>query len=266
MERREFLLTGSLAALAVGTGSCMAVQKSHILTLSFDDGFKDSFQRIADIHEKHGFAACLNIVASAHLKEWEAPNEYHNPAVGDFSDWNRLKARGHEIMPHSWEHANLTELPFEEATERIDRCLDYFDEHLEGFERARSVYNFAYNASTPELEEYALGQVLAVRTGGWGILGEEKVNPLPDRVGPRRLGCWAYGPDNADARVEEEVNQFLESPGGGRMRNLHGLDEEGWGPVSAGYLDSLLGRLRSMRTLEVKPAGVVLASVRTQQS
>jgi peptidoglycan/xylan/chitin deacetylase (PgdA/CDA1 family) len=262
MQRREFLWTGSLAALALGTGSCMSGHKSHILTLSFDDGFKDSFQRIADIHEKHGIAACLNIVASAHLKDWKAPNQYHDPVVGDFSDWNRLKARGHEIMPHSWEHANLTELPFDEATLRIDRCLDYFEEHLEAFDRARSVYNFAFNASTPELEDYVLDRVLAIRTGGWGILGQEKANPLPGRKGPRRLGCWSYGPENADAWVEEEVNQFLESPGGWLILNLHGLDEEGWGPVSTGYLDSLLGRLTPMRTLAVKPAGEVLANLR----
>ena len=60
-------------------------------------------------------------------------DEYHKHEVGNFNDWNALKKRGHEIMPHSWEHQNLTKIPFENAKELIDKCLNYFEENLDGY-------------------------------------------------------------------------------------------------------------------------------------
>jgi len=258
MKRRSFIKTTALTGLAMGLGACRRESKTHILTLSFDDGFKKSFYRIAEIHEQFSLQACLNIIASAHIPEWNSPNEYHDPVAGNFDDWNALKERGHEIMPHSWAHNNLAELPFEEAAALIDRCLDYFESHLHGFITAEAIYNFAYNASTPELEQYALKRVRAVRTGGWDILGDTMANPFPSSSGPFRLGCWSYGPDNADAWVEEEVNKFLNTSGGWLILNLHGLDEEGWGPLSSRYMTGLLKRLVVIEHLNILPAGEVI--------
>ncbi|NBC02778.1 MAG: hypothetical protein GVY20_03640 [Bacteroidetes bacterium] len=38
------------------------------------------------------------------------------------------------------------------------------------------------------------------------------------------------GPGNIDNWVEQQVNTFLESDGGWLVLNVHGLDDEGWGP------------------------------------
>jgi len=258
MRRRLFIKTTALGTIAIGLGNCYQKGTSHILSLSFDDGFKKSFYKIADIHEKFGLQACLNIIASAHLTKWEAPNEWHYPEPGDFDDWNTLQKRGHEIMPHSWAHNNLTEMPLEKAKELIIKCLNYFEKHLEGFKASESVYNFAYNASTPELEEFALTKVRAIRTGGWDILGDQLMNPIPGPNGPFRFGCWSYGPDNADDWVDQQVKQFLDSSGGWLILNLHGLDEEGWGPITSKYLDHLLNRLVTVDFLNILPAGEVV--------
>ena len=43
--------------------------------------------------------------------------------------------------------------------------------------------------------------------------------------------------------------------------NLHGLDDEGWGPVTSLYLNELLKRLVEIDCLEILPAGVVLERV-----
>jgi len=258
MERRDFIRTATMAGLAIGFGSCYRHKKTHILTLSWDDGFKKSFHKIAEIHERYGLKACLNIIASAHT--WaDIPNEYHSDPVGNFDDWNALKARGHEIMPHTWKHTNLTEVSMDEAKELIDKCIDYFIDNLDRFDPATAVYNFAYNASTPELENYALSKVRAVRTGGWDILGDKQANPFPGDGGPLRLGCWSYGPDNADIWVNEGIERFLGDPAGGWLvLNLHGLDEEGWGPVSSNYLDKLLQKLVSIDYLDIRPAAETL--------
>ncbi len=258
MERRYFIRTASMAGLAISFGACFRHQKTHILTLSWDDGFKKSFHKIAETHERYGLKACLNIIASAHT--WaDIPNEYHSDPVGNFDDWNELKARGHEIMPHTWKHTKLTEVSMDEAKELIDKCIDYFGEHLEGFDPSTAVYNFAYNASNPELEDYVLSKVRAVRTGGWDILGEKQMNPFPRNGQPLRLGCWSYGPDNADDWVEEQIEKFIaDQAGGWLVLNLHGLDEEGWGPVSSSYLYKLLEKLVKIEYLDILPAGMAL--------
>ena len=41
--------------------------------------------------------------------------------------------------------------------------------------------------------------------------------------------------------------------------NTHGLDEEGWGPIQASYLQGLLERLLAMEAVEILPAGRALA-------
>ncbi len=44
-------------------------QKIHLLTLNFDDGFKKSFLKLAEIHEGYGLKACLNMIASGNFPE-----------------------------------------------------------------------------------------------------------------------------------------------------------------------------------------------------
>lgn len=259
MRRRSFIRTSIMGGLAVALGSCSDARKSHILTLSFDDGMKKSFYKIADIFEKYNLHACLNVIASGHLASFRVPNEYHSDLRGDFNDWNLLKKRGHEIMPHSWDHSDLSAMQPDLAREDIARCLEYFEEHLDGFKPSEAVYNFAFNASTPDLEQFALSKVRAIRTGG-----KSPVNPIPVSSGAIRISCSSYGPDNADKWVEQAVNDFINSSGGWLVLNLHGLDEEGWGPVSSLYLDDLLKRMVKLEYLEVLPAGEVLKSTNAQ--
>jgi peptidoglycan/xylan/chitin deacetylase (PgdA/CDA1 family) len=181
------------------------------------------------------------------------PNEYHTWKVGDFKLWNELKRRGHEIMPHSYDHQNLAQMPTELAKESILKCLDVFNEQLDGFDAGKSVYNFAYNASTPEIEEWLGTQVLAFRTGG------PLINPLPFK-GQKKLTCISHGPENIDGHLGACIDEFLAGPPGWFIYNTHGLDDEGWGPVSSAFLDELLGRLKEMKTVDILPAGKVLES------
>lgn len=258
MIRRNFIKTGAIGLTALKFGNWSSVTKTHILTFSWDDGFKKSFHKTADIFERFGLKACLNVIASAHLKQFEEPNEYHSVEVGDFNDWNALKKRGHEIMPHSWEHHNLTEIPFDKAKIQINKCLKYFEENLEGYNNEDAIYNFAYNASNQQLDNYVLAKVRAVRTGGWNILGNKAENPFPAESSSGRLGCWSFGPGNADKWTENEINKFLKTPGGWLILNLHGLDDEGWGPVSSSFLKNLLNRLTDIEKLDILPTGETL--------
>ncbi len=261
MQRRTFLKTMALSPLAFAAARCNPGKgdQSHILTFSFDDGFRNSFLQVADICESFGLKAGLNVIASGHFPSFQAVDDWILPELmGDFDDWNALVRRGHEVMPHSWQHLNLAKQPADKAKELIAKCLDYFEEHLEGYEATNAVFNFPFNASTPEIEAYTLSRVRAVRTFGNGAL-----NPIPESGEKVRLQCLSMGPNNIDDWVEKQVKDFLASSGGWLILNVHGLDNEGWGPMSASYFKGLLERLVKVDYLEVLPAGEVLKRTST---
>ena len=63
MNRRDFVKTTALASLAGDWLFREAEnQKTHYITLSFDDGFKKSFFRIAEIYENYGLKGCFNVI------------------------------------------------------------------------------------------------------------------------------------------------------------------------------------------------------------
>jgi len=69
-SRRSFLRTLGANSAALVVQGCLGAEpavisgKPHVVTLSFDDGFKKSFLRTAEIYEKHKLSACLNIVTA----------------------------------------------------------------------------------------------------------------------------------------------------------------------------------------------------------
>jgi peptidoglycan/xylan/chitin deacetylase (PgdA/CDA1 family) len=262
VSRREILRAAGISAVSLPLASRLAMAqptgqtKTHFVTLSFDDGFKKSSFRTAEIFEKHKLSACINVIATAHLPGFVLPNEYHRWPVGDFGLWNELQSRGHEIMPHGYKHANKREVSLAIAKDLIHRCLDYFSKHLKGFEAKQAVFNFPFNASTPAVEEWLAGEVMAFRTGGPAI------NPVPHRD-QSKLTCTSFGPDNIDAHLTVEIEKLLAQPSGWLIYNTHGLDDEGWGPLSASVLDRLLARLVAMPHVSVVPVGRALMQARS---
>jgi peptidoglycan/xylan/chitin deacetylase (PgdA/CDA1 family) len=223
----------------------------HVVTLSFDDGFEHSSRRTAEIFERFGLVAGINVVARGHLGE---PDErWHRLwPKGDFELWNELQARGHEIMPHGLVHANKSALPFDESKKLIEACLEVFAEELDGFDATRAVFAFPYNASTPELESWLAGVVRGFRTGG------EPIMPLP-HPGQAKISCTSFGPGPCDDHLEALVKELLARPSGWLCYNVHGLDGEGWGPLSAATLERLLERLVVRDDVRVLPARAALA-------
>jgi peptidoglycan/xylan/chitin deacetylase (PgdA/CDA1 family) len=220
----------------------------HIVTLSFDDGFERSSLRTAEIFERHELVAELNVVAVGHLGE---PTEaWHTRwPKGDFELWNELKARGHAVMPHGYRHANKAELPLAAAKRLIERCLEVFAAELRGFEASEASFAFPYNRSNLALETWLGGRVRAFRTRG------DPVMP-PPQPGQQRVTCVSFGPGRCDEQLLRTVDSFLAGPPGWLCSNLHGLDDEGWGPVGADTLDRLLERLveRGVRVLPITAA------------
>lgn len=142
-SRRSFIKAiGAATAASVlpgqwAAGKETAAKKSHLVTLSFDDGFKKSFARTVEIYEKYKLAACLNIVAAS----LPIDRYIQDSPLGDFTLWNEFKRRGHEVMPHGYRHENLQKLTFSEGQELIKRCLGVFAEKLEGFDPKQAIFN-----------------------------------------------------------------------------------------------------------------------------
>jgi len=256
MKRKDFILSAT-AGIAAATSFLNASEskktaKKHIVSLSFDDGFAKSHLRTAEIYEQFGLSACFNIVSSGSELNSPFKDKYANKhPMGDWDLWNELQDRGHEIMPHGYKHAYLPDIPLEEAKGLIKRCLDDFSRELRGFDPKRSVFNFPYNYSSPEIEAWLPEVVKAFRTSGGGF------NPLPtaDTV---KITTEGHGPENCEKKLNGRLKEFLAGPSGWFVYNLHGLDEEGWGPVRATYLEKLLAKLVAEPTVRMVPVGRVL--------
>jgi peptidoglycan/xylan/chitin deacetylase (PgdA/CDA1 family) len=225
----------------------------HLITLSFDDGFSKSFTRVAEIHEKFGLKACLNVIASGHQPDFVAPDKWHEGfPKGDFGLWNELQARGHEIMPHGYKHADKSRMPFEEAKSLVLRCLEIFERELKGFQRSRAIFNFPYSHGSPELEDWLRGEVRAIRRGGG-----DAVNPLPQK-GMYCIYATGSGEDDCEEDLDRNIEALLSRPEGWLVYCPHGLDGEGWGPLRSLYLERLLERLLKIPSVRILPTGAAL--------
>jgi peptidoglycan/xylan/chitin deacetylase (PgdA/CDA1 family) len=231
------------------------------ITISWDDGFKKSFSKTADIFERFNLRAEFNIVATANLPENALPDDMKpghrwgaTNAYGDFGLWNELQARGHVIQPHGYKHANKAQLPFDEARGLILKCFDIFSKHLNGFDPAQTIFAFPYNASTPELEAWLPGAAGAFRTSGPAI------NALPTA---QTVKLTTSGAEEAEPLLDQCLEELLAQPDGWLIYNAHGLDSEGWGPLRSEYLVHTLEKLSAIADLKILPARDILALAKT---
>ena len=102
------------------------------------------------------------------------------------------------------------------------------------------------------METWLPTQVRAFRTGGGAI------NRLPHK-GQVKLTCSGFGPGNCEKAIDREIERLLSKDFGWLIFNTHGLDDEGWGPIRATYLERLLEWLVAIESVEILPAGKALA-------
>ena len=194
--------------------------------LIFDDGFVRSTLATAALFEEFGLAAVFAVVAQP--GEWAS----HLPK-GDFGLWNELQQRGHIVQPHGFTHAKLDELPHEEAVDQAERCLATFEEKLDGFDPRRAIYMYAYNSSTPRLNDRLLTRVHALRQGGSGLL-------LQREFDSRRWHSDAFGPDDPGPKVLKLLEKARKKRPLVFLHSLHGVDGEGWGAIALPTLRKVL--------------------------
>jgi len=173
-------------------------------------------------------------------------------AKGDFELWNALQARGHQIHPHGFDHADLSVMPFDEVVGKISDCLQYFQEHLKAFDPANVIYHMAYNRSTEEIEHLLLKSVAAVRTNRTETVlghGLHRADELESRI----LRFSGHGPDHCDEHLKNCLQRAEGTDAVLFGYFMHGLDDEGWGPIHADALKWSLDYVLNSDNLHYKP-------------
>lgn len=218
----------------------------------FDDGFKKSCLKIAEIFEARDLRATFAVLADPAGFLDEFPK-------GDFTLWNDFRSRGHHINPHGYDHSDLSTMPFAEATRKIDDCLNFFSDHLDAFDASATTYPLTYNRSTPELDAYLLERFGAIRT--CGPKGEPG-NGLNHAINLRErsfTSAW-HGPDFCDDHLLDHLKNAEESRAPLFLYMLHGLDDEGWGPIRESGLHRALDFIAQSDSLHYAPLDQLLES------
>lgn len=199
--------------------------------LVFDDGFRDSSVRTAEIFERFGLRAVFAVLADPAGFAPSFP-------VGDFALWNELRRRGHVIHPHGLRHTNLTTVPMSQVADEVDRCLAAFSEKLDGFDARESVWHYAYNSNTAETDAYLLKHVRAVRGEGDGFLDAAAL----------ASGAWhsrTFGPGDPTDDLLAHLDLCRTRRPPAFIYSLHGLDGVAWGAIPSSSLERVLETLRS---------------------
>jgi len=134
---------------------------SKPVVISFDDGYRDTYEVAFPVLQQYGFKSVLFIPAGE---------------VGKALSWQELremKAAGMEIASHSFHHVSLSDLSIEEQRVEISKSKELLDQYLEQDSKYFCYPNGSYTQKTLQLLKDN-GFVLAVTIDpGWAKSGDD---------------------------------------------------------------------------------------------
>ncbi|MFC3077751.1 polysaccharide deacetylase family protein [Phenylobacterium terrae] len=222
---------------------------SRIVSFCFDDGFRASAETVWRLFAARDLSATFCVLAAPEL----AKDPFiRGAAIADWGFWREAQAAGHEVAPHGWAHERLGELPVPAACESLDRTLEAFVRELPDFELGQAIFHLPYLTAPTPVVQHLSSKVLGVRRK----LHQQGLNRAFGHPRGASIDCVTF-PDPADERLQARIGRFLGHEAGWLVLVLHGLDGEGWGPVSSDTLAAILDRLTASG-VRVAPAGQVL--------
>jgi peptidoglycan/xylan/chitin deacetylase (PgdA/CDA1 family) len=206
------------------------------VSFCFDDGFRASAETARRIFEARKLSAAFCVLAAPELTE---DAFIRGARLGDWGFWRETSAAGHDVAAHGFAHEHLGRMPFEQACDSVSRTLEIFTQELPGFDALQSIYHVAYVRAPENVVRWISERSLGVRlaTGGFGVNAWNKLT----RGGC--VDCMTWGPDSSDGPARAHVERFLEAQADWLVLVFHGLDREGWGPLSSHALEGMLDRL-----------------------
>ncbi len=219
----------------------------------FDDGFEQSAEKIRAIFETRGISACFCVLS--------APQETKDVAIrgakiASWDFWRDAVAAGHEVAPHGHAHEMYAALEPDAARTSIDACFGIFSRELDGFDAAQSIFHLPYLRAPQELMTWLSSRTLGVRTAISGT-GRNETRNLK-RGGP--IECMAYGPDQVAEAWNHRLDAFSKETGW-LVLAFHGLDDEGWGPVSSDDLARIVDRTLAMSDVVLPPNRMMASEI-----
>lgn len=189
------------------------------VSFTFDDNNSAQYKIIAPILEEYSFRGSFFVNPGI----FATPARRHHATWNDTKDGYREIARkGHEIGNHSWSHANLTRLNTrEEIVAQVTRPLDVIKEDI-GVRPVSFVHPF--NKSNKIVDEIVFEHHLFARISSTASLSDRIIGPIGSK---RHNGALPSRFENA-----LKNNGWLIIAG-------HGVEGEGWRPVSAEFLHEI---------------------------
>lgn len=180
--------------------------KQAAASYTFDDGPASSFM-IADIFEGYGIRSSFYII----------PGRISAPE--DWAQWRNLASKGHEIGNHSLNHINLEDPALPDET--LDREINEAQRVIEANIGIRPlVFAFPQNSYNDRSEMYAYQNHVATRLPGFN-----------DPTYRRMAFLSSTSVEEANDALNSAVNV-----GGWFVPNAHGVDGDGWEPITSTFL------------------------------
>lgn len=216
------------------------------ISFCFDDGFRRSAQVIAEQFSRRGLSACFAVLAQPE----EALDPYLRGAdLGGWAFWRDLAAAGHEVAPHGLRHERYDDMSLPDTQVSVLHALQIMEAELPGFERSRSVFHVPYASAPPTTVDWLATQSLGVRLTRKG----HGLNRWADLHPGGLVNSICFGPDEVDAAALARLRDFKADGDGWLVLALHGVDGEGWGPVSRHALERLIDEALAMGAEVVPP-------------
>lgn len=250
MKRRVFLQSLAVVpAIWIQAGhsanSAFPGGKRFAVTFSIDDGFWQSTQEFMRLFEPYGYKATFNLVTNWITPKKSGVNDEYNQdsTHGAWSNWKTVLKRGHEIGSHSLTHPHLPTLSLEELKRELLYSKRRITQELKLW--GSKTFAFPYNDSSSEVREMVGRYYLAARVGTQtGEINEPgKIDFLQIR------SWWPLSPAPLE-EITAKIDRTREM-GGWLVIGLHGMNGEGWNPITTEKMSGVLAYLAKQNDVYV---------------
>ncbi len=146
------------------------------LTLSFDDGYVQTYEAVLPILDEKGIKASFNIITELSGKD------YAGIEIMGWEGWGDASLRGHEIASHTITHAHVDEMPVNELEDVLKSSIEQIEENT----RTKPI-SFVYpgGAYDEPSREAVSRSFISARTSddGYNEYNPEDIHTLKSRTG-----------------------------------------------------------------------------------
>ncbi|WP_446325672.1 polysaccharide deacetylase family protein [Blastomonas sp. CACIA14H2] len=195
--------------------------------------------------EARNLSACFCVLSAPALADDPG---IKGATIADWDYWRETVAAGHEVGPHGHAHEFYGRMDLDTARRSIESCWQTFERELPGFDRRSSIFHVPYLSAPDELVRWIGQQSLGARL----VCGGEGLNTMTIPVG-NPIDCICFGPHEVGAAANQRLSRFRYETGW-LVFVFHGIDDEGWGPITSGELEILVDSALSANMLIAPPS------------